>query len=268
MKIVFNKTLLFLCLFSHAAVISAQNKETLVIAHRAGAAFAPENSISAVLIALNSDAQCIEVDVRMTSDSVLVLMHDKKINRTTYGKGHLKNMTYDELCNFKLKGIHDSLPDKVPTLEDIFNTVNKKKTLVLEIKKHRTNPQGIEQQLVSLIQEHNAHDWCVVHSFSDKVLGNIYRLDSNVRLNKLLFAGSSCLPLVIDHTLRFKSLKKYKYIEDFSIHHLFASRRIIRKLHALNKKVNVWTVNKERRAQKLFRRGADGIITDNLILKK
>ncbi len=243
----------------------AQHKSCVITAHRAGAAYAPENSLKAIEMALSSDAQRIELDVRMTKDSVLVLMHDKKINRTTNGKGRLRKMTFDELKTYYLETDSGITGEKVPTLEQAFKLIKNNKTLVLELKKYRTNAPGTEKQLAEFINAHNAYDMCVVHSFCDKVLTRLHGLDSNIRLSKLLVWKPRYLPLIVDTRVRFKSLKSYNFVEDFSINRHFASKYIIRKIHRLDKKVNVWTVNTGRKLEKLLQKGADGIITDKLI---
>ncbi len=72
----------------------------------------------------------VEIDVRMTSDSVLVLMHDKTIDRTTTGSGKLSQFTYDSLQSFHLRnGLLHATPHKIPTLEEAL-TISKDKILI------------------------------------------------------------------------------------------------------------------------------------------
>jgi glycerophosphoryl diester phosphodiesterase len=93
--------------------------QVMVIAHRGSWRHAPENSIQSLAYAIEMGVDMVEIDVRMTRDSVLVLMHDKTIDRTTNGTGNLQDMTYDSLQNFwLLNGLQQTTPHRVPTLEE------------------------------------------------------------------------------------------------------------------------------------------------------
>lgn len=89
----------------------------LVTAHRAAHNDYPENSLPAIQRAIDAGIDIAEVDVRETKDKVLVLMHDKDINRTTNGKGLVSDYTYAELKRFRLLH-HGSVTDnEIPTLD-------------------------------------------------------------------------------------------------------------------------------------------------------
>ncbi len=92
----------------------------LVISHRGDWRNYPENSIPAIESIIRMGADMMELDVKMTKDSVLVLCHDKTINRTTNGKGLISEMTYDSLRTFKLKRAHNVTTDsiRIPTLRE------------------------------------------------------------------------------------------------------------------------------------------------------
>jgi len=75
--------------------------------------------------------------------------------------------------------------------------------------------------------------------------------------------------MIIDKQIEFKSPKDYPYVKEFSIHYLFANREIVKEVHALGKKINVWTVDDPEVAKNLVSLDVDGLITDepNEILK-
>ena len=75
----------------------------VVISHRGDWRNYPENSIPAIESVIRMGVDMMELDVKMTKDSVLVLMHDQTINRMTNGKGLVKDFTYDSLMTFKLR---------------------------------------------------------------------------------------------------------------------------------------------------------------------
>lgn len=103
-----------------------ENK-VMVIAHRADWREAPENSAWAVRKAIEKGIDMVEVDLALTKDSVLVLMHDKTIDRTTTGTGKPADYTLAELRKFSLKdGLGSTTQMKVPTLEEILDITQDK----------------------------------------------------------------------------------------------------------------------------------------------
>jgi len=228
-----------------------------VIAHRGFAGIAPENSFLAIDTALSLGACAIEIDVRMTKDSVLVLMHNKRINSTTNGKGKIKNLSIGTIENFSITG--GKYKQNIPTLDSVMFYINGRTKLIIELK---YGHKGAENMLAHLIQKHNAYDWCAVQSFCDKILINLNTIDKEIELHKLLVYKSRYLPLIIDRKLRIKSLKHYDFVSTIAINHRMAGEKIIKHFQNNGKKVNVWTVKKESSFNKFKNRGADGIISD------
>ncbi|MFH6601874.1 glycerophosphodiester phosphodiesterase family protein [Maribacter algicola] len=106
----------------------------LVCAHRSYHKNAPENSLQSIKNAIILGIDLVELDVRTTKDSVLVLMHDDSIGRVSTGKGKLNDFTFKELQNFSLK-IEDSVtPYKIPKLSDALKTAKGKVIPNLDIK--------------------------------------------------------------------------------------------------------------------------------------
>ncbi|MBC9914685.1 glycerophosphodiester phosphodiesterase family protein [Chitinophaga varians] len=91
----------------------------LVAAHRSAHTHYPENSIGAVKEAIRQGIDIAEIDIRLTKDSVLVLMHDKTITRTTGRKGNVSSYTYAELQQFPL--LHNGQPtaERIPSFKDV-----------------------------------------------------------------------------------------------------------------------------------------------------
>lgn len=103
------------------AEINDPNSEyVVVISHRGDWRNWPENSIPAIESIIKMGVDMMELDVKMTKDSVLVLMHDQTINRMTNGKGYISDMTYDSLMTFNLKRAHNVTTDslRIPTLRE------------------------------------------------------------------------------------------------------------------------------------------------------
>ncbi|RLG30213.1 glycerophosphodiester phosphodiesterase [Methanosarcinales archaeon] len=108
-------------------------KRVFVVAHRACSKNAPENSRLAVVNAINMGVDIIEIDIRKTKDGKFILMHDTTVNRTTNGKGQIKNLTLKQLRKLHLKG-HDSQLSKetIPTLSEILKLAKGKVMINLD----------------------------------------------------------------------------------------------------------------------------------------
>ena len=107
------------------------SKKVLVASHRGDWRNYPENSIPAIESVIRMGVDIMELDVKMTSDSVLVLCHDQKVDRTTNGKGPVSSYTLDSLKTLRLKRAHGVATDslRMPTLEEAL-TVCKGRILV------------------------------------------------------------------------------------------------------------------------------------------
>lgn len=108
----------------------ASNEKIWVVAHRADWRHAPENSIQAIKNCIKMGVDMVEIDVQVTKDGHAVLMHDKTIDRTTTGKGMIKDWTLDSLRQLRLRdGSGVATAHQIPTLEEAL-TVSKGKILV------------------------------------------------------------------------------------------------------------------------------------------
>ena len=102
-----------------AELHNPNSKYVVVVAHRGDWRNYPENSIPAIESVIRMGVDIVELDLKMTSDSVLVLSHDGTCNRTTTGKGPISTMTLDSLKGFNLKYAHGvKSPHKMPTLKE------------------------------------------------------------------------------------------------------------------------------------------------------
>ena len=101
--------------------INDPNSDYVIVAsHRGDWRNYPENSIPAIESVIRMGVDIMELDVKMTKDSVLVLMHDKTIDRMTNGKGLVSDFSYDSLMTFRMRRAHNVVTDsiKVPTLRE------------------------------------------------------------------------------------------------------------------------------------------------------
>lgn len=165
----------------------------LVCAHRGFHKYAPENSLKSIQDAIDAHIDIVEVDLRTTKDSVIVLMHDDTIDRTTTGKGFVYDYTYDELMKVNLK-IKDAITDyRIPTLEEILVLSKDKLILNLDIKS--LNPV----QLFRLLKKNNMEHQVFSFIWDKELISEITSIDS-------LYA---VLPLSETHGEMERNLKSY-----------------------------------------------------------
>ena len=100
-------------------ILRTDTSQVLVVAHRGDWRYAPENSIAAIEHSIAIGVDVVEVDLQLTRDSVLILMHDATLNRTTTGKGRISEWPLDSIKTLRLKsGCGIKTKETVPTLEE------------------------------------------------------------------------------------------------------------------------------------------------------
>ena len=108
------------------------------LAHRGYSEKYPENTMIAFVEAIEGNFDGIETDVHLTKDNRLVLIHDEKINRTSNGKGYVKDLTYDELCKYNFNYHFKEYKEKIPLLEELLDYCKNRETILnLEIKTNK-----------------------------------------------------------------------------------------------------------------------------------
>jgi len=104
-----------------------------VVGHRGAAALEPENTLRSFRRAIELGVDYVECDVRLTKDRRLVVMHDETVDRTTNGRGTVRELTFDEV-----RALDAGKGERVPTLEEVLETVRGKVLLQIELKGPRT----------------------------------------------------------------------------------------------------------------------------------
>ena len=92
-----------------------------VIAHRGGASLAPENTLACFKKGIESGADMLELDIHLTKDGHIVVCHDQTVDRTTNGKGKIRELTLDEISKLNIIDSDGRITnEKIPTLQDVF----------------------------------------------------------------------------------------------------------------------------------------------------
>jgi glycerophosphoryl diester phosphodiesterase len=211
--------------------------------HRGASAIEPENTMRAFTRAFDDGADGIEFDIRLTADKKIIVIHDKTINRTSNGKGLVKNYTFDELLKFDF-----GLGEKIPLLEDVITTFGKKFWLNIEIKE-----VGFEKQFVELLHDLGITDKIIISSFKSQVLKEVKSLDSSL---STAFIYNTNNPNLI-------KLKKSVGIDAIHPKKTLVTKRLVEKAYSLNLPIRTWTVDQPKTAIKLANLGVDTIVTNN-----
>lgn len=242
----------------------AQDHDPSIIAHRGASGVAPENTMPAIRKALEYGADYIEIDVQLSKDRKIVLMHDKTVDRTTDGEGRVSELEWEYLKSLDAGTWFDKeyMGTPIPLLEEVLQEVDARAKLLIEIK----NPKainGIEDEVVGIIEKYKAAGWCELQSFSDKVLENVHKANPNIPLHKLFVFKFRFLPLIFDGGISTFSYEKYKHVIAFNFCRSFGNGGFIKEIHEQGKKANAWGCNKATSCKTADMGDWDGIITNH-----
>lgn len=241
------------------------NNRPLIIAHRGASGLTPENTLAAFEKAIEIGVDRIEMDLRQTIDGEVVVLHDKTLKRTTNGWGSVRKLSLNKLKRYSAGSWfhYDYSAEKIPTFREVLEHVNGRSTLLLEIKDGSPYHHGIEKNVIDLINEYNAHEWCIVQSFNDKVLKNFRALAGlNSDVQKLFEIVIPVAPFYGGSKFTYKSVRSYDFAQEVNVNYKNVTPLVVRKIHKMRKKINVWTVNHEYDMKLFIEWGVDGIITD------
>lgn len=179
-----DRELIYQCLSSELFPENSILRPVSVIGHRGMPAQAPENTIAGSALAAKYGANVIETDIYVTTDDILVVMHDSTLDRTANGSGNIEDMSYAQLCNYLVDDAPDAsaifsdavtTPQPIPTLWEYFELLKDTDTyLFIEIKSSQR--ARIAPLLKALIDEYDFYDQCSVICFSKDTLKEIRKV--------------------------------------------------------------------------------------------
>lgn len=224
-----------------------------VYSHRGESNYAPENTMSAFYLAQFVNSDGIECDVRKTKDDVLVIIHDRTVDRTSNSTGKISDFTYKELLkmdfgNDKFKG------EKIVRLEDFLKYFSQKQMYIfLELKEN-----GYEEDIVRLVNKYNS-DYITLISFKYNILKKIRELSYKINLGWLIYDLN-------DNVL--------KQCIDINLNQVLATsvclqENEVKTLHQNNFIVTAWGVINKTDVKRLYKIGVDRLIYDSgYVVKK
>jgi glycerophosphoryl diester phosphodiesterase len=154
----------------------------LKIAHRGYSDRYPENTLLAFEKAVAADADMIELDVHLSQDERLVVIHDEKIDRTSNGTGAVADLSLAELKRYNYNNRMAEFGFvEIPTLDEVIAWAGNRVMLNIEIKNSPLRNEGLERKLADLLQETHFTDRVIVSSFDHYALAKMKRIDGSIR---------------------------------------------------------------------------------------
>ncbi|PEK49747.1 glycerophosphodiester phosphodiesterase [Bacillus toyonensis] len=235
------------------------------IAHRGASAYAPEHTIAAYKLGQQLKGDYIEIDLQMTKDGHLLAMHDETVNRTTNGKGLVKEHTLEEMKQLNVGSFfNEKYPNfakkefenaKVPTLKEIIEMFGHNANYYIETKSPDEYP-GMEEKLLEIIKYYQISDKVIIQSFSEESLQKIHSLHANIPLVQLLSYKKAV-------QLNELEIEKYKtYCIGLGMNYKYIDSAYVKKIKKHGLEVHPFTVDNEKDMKKLLSWGVDGMFTN------
>ena len=237
--------------------------QALIIAHRGESYEAPENTLVAVNLAWERDADAVEVDVRLTKDGEIVVIHDDNTWRTAHTHGKVSHRTLEQLRRLDVGAYKGKrwAKEKIPTLEEVLDTVPSNKQLFIEIK----GDAGMLEELKRVFENTSTSPEEVV--IIGKDLTTMETIKRELPLYQVcwvctmndeggVYTGGNPGEGLIDQACQ-------AGLDGLDIE---ASKKVdadfIARVKTAGMKLYIWTVNDPEEARRLFEGGVDGIATD------
>jgi glycerophosphoryl diester phosphodiesterase len=200
----------------------------LRVGHRGARAYAPENTLASFKKALEIGVDAVELDVRKTKDNQLVVIHDADIKRTTDGEGLVSGLSLLQIKGFSAEG-----GEKIPTLQEALDFLDKKVKVLIELKE-----AGIEEQVLSIVHARGLEKNVVIISFLEEALRKVRELDKSIETGLIYAKHSNPVKAALE--------LKANYLVAL---YRFTHSATVQKAHENGLKIIVWTINTAEEAQ-------------------
>ncbi|MFO7706898.1 MAG: glycerophosphodiester phosphodiesterase family protein [Desulfobacterales bacterium] len=233
----------------------------LLIGHRGYPARFPENTLAAFEGAVRAGCDMVELDVTLTQDRRVVVIHDDTLDRTTNGRGLVREHTLAAIKRLDAGGWFDARfsAERVPELFEVMALAAGRCLVNIEIKTSAFDAHdpadAVERQVAALVAAFGAMDRVIVSSFDPRILERIAAMEA-----------PPPLAFISEHPLDSGVLDFLLAIKAFSHHPRFSTldRTQVERLHAAGLKVFPWTINTRTEAEQCLALGVDGLICNEL----
>jgi len=213
-----------------------------VTGHRGAAGLEPENTLRSVRRALDLGVDQVEVDVHLTRDGRLVVIHDETVDRTTDGQGRVGGLTFEEV-----RRLDAGKEERVPTLQEVLGLTLGRVVLHVELK-----GPGTAGPVVRAVERNKAERWVVITSFRHEMLEEVRRLNPSLGTGAI-FSKPKNDPCqeAIDVGAR-SVLMNYRHVD----------ADLVRRAHERGLKIEAWNPDTEEEMRRMIDLGVDAICTN------
>jgi glycerophosphoryl diester phosphodiesterase len=252
-----------------AATAAAQGMiAPLFAAHRGGALLWPENSLLAFRNALALGADYLELDVHLTRDGEVVVIHDPTLDRTTTGTGPVRLRNLAELGALRLKDRGGAVvEERIPTLQQVVElTAAGKRQLLLEIKvdERRERYPGIEEKVFAVLDRHRFVPFTVVMAFEGETWRRVRQLRPEARV-AALYSARRLPAAAVGSELLVLGQAGVAFV---GLEHTIVTAEVAQQARLAGLTLGVWTVNERGAIARFIDQGVGVVITDRPDLAK
>ncbi|KMY49183.1 glycerophosphodiester phosphodiesterase [Peribacillus loiseleuriae] len=230
------------------------------IGHRGACGHRPENTIASFKKALEYQVDFIEIDIQMSFDGKIVVFHDSTLERTTNGKGRVRDFTYEELAKLDAGGWYDERfkGERIPLLSTALDEILPFSGILIEIKHPEHYPE------IELVLAHELKNRLQVSFASPKVMVQSFNITSIKKFHELL--PEVPVGILIKHTpkgISNKALRNYSQFASFiNPKRTMMNEKLKQRIQACGMMAFTWTVNNQKQIHSFEKMKLDGIATD------
>ena len=232
-------------------MMNTQYGVPMIMAHRGYSSAAPENTLPAFAKAIAEGFTAAELDVQMTKDGVIVVLHDSNLKRTTGLDKNIWEVTFDEISDLDNGSFFSKeyAGTPIPTLDEVLKLCRDRLYLNIEIKR-TGHDEGITEKVIDLILENDFLDQCDITSQDYSTIEEVKEINPHI-----LTAYTSVIGIGALHQLEAADI--------ISIQETFATYENIYQIHNAGKRVFVWTINEEDTMEEMISLNVDAILTND-----
>jgi glycerophosphoryl diester phosphodiesterase len=222
-----------------------------VVGHRGAMGHAPENTMASFRKGVELGAPMVELDIHLSADGRLVVIHDDTLNRTTNGSGPVGDLTADEIGRLDAGSWFspDFAGERVPMLDEVLDWARGRVGLVIELKLGPVWYPGIEGVLVETLRRHDATAEVLVISNDHHAVRRVKQLDASVK-TAIMYGGRMLDPVGMAQAADVEAVRPGHFMllpEDVAV------------CHAAGLAVIPWTVNDAASMRRVVSMGVDGM---------
>ena len=222
-------------------------KEIIKIGHRGAAGYEPENTLRSFQKAIDLGVDMIEVDVFACKSGEVVALHDPKLQRTTSGHGYVIKKSLREL-----KMLDAGKGERIPTLEEVFDLVNRRVKINIEIKGARSLRSVIRIVNKYVYEKGWRYDDFLVSCVTRHSLRKIFKINPQLPVGAILIYKPN----------RFLAFAVQINAYSVNVRFRLLNAVFVEKAHQRGLKVFAWTVNEPEDIKRMKALGVDGIFSD------